>query len=215
MATRGRVIRRVRRGGSWRGRAEAWFDALAGALAIASLLAVGFAAQAAAPQGAAAAVPSTVARVDTARYAGTWYEIARLPNAFQRQCAGDVSATYALRGDGSLAVINRCRRADGSVDEAHGIARAQGGDRSGARLEVSFLPAWLQWLPVGWGDYWIVALDPEYRVSVVSDRKREFLWVLAREPQLEPERYDALLAQLRAEGFAVERLVRTPQPAAR
>lgn len=212
---RGRVSTKLRRGGAWRGRAEAWLDALAGALAIASLLAVGFAAQAAAPPASAPALPSTVARVDTARYAGTWYEIARVPNTFQRQCAGDVSATYAMRGDGSLAVLNRCRRADGSVDEARGIARPQGGDRSGARLEVSFLPAWLQWLPLGWGDYWIVALDPEYRVAAVSDRKREYLWVLAREPQIEAERYETLLAQLRAEGFAVERLVRTSQPTAR
>lgn len=149
--------------------------------------------------------------VDLARYAGTWYEIARLPNVFQRMCADNVTATYVRRDDGAVQVTNRCRRSDGAVEQAVGVARPIRGDASGAKLEVSFLPAWLRWLPVGWGDYWVVSLDEAYSLAAVSDRHRNYLWVLAREPQVSPERYDALLAQLRQAGFAVERLANTPQ----
>src|SRR5512146_1442774 len=64
----------------------------------------------------------TVDRVDLDRYLGDWYEIARFPNRFQRQCVGDVKATYAKRTDGRIDVINRCRTANGVI-EARGVAR--------------------------------------------------------------------------------------------
>jgi apolipoprotein D and lipocalin family protein len=154
---------------------------------------------------------NTVATVDAKRYAGQWFEVARIPNRFQEQCVGDVTALYSPQGDGQVAVTNRCRLADGRVDSVDGLARAVEGDNSGARLEVSFLPAWLRWLPFGWGDYWVVELDPAYRLAVVSDRTGEYLWVLSREPRLRPAAYDALIKRLRARGFAVQRLVRTTQ----
>lgn len=157
---------------------------------------------------------NTVAAVDAKRYAGQWFEIARTPNRFQEQCVGEVTAMYEPRPDGRIAVTNRCRRADGSFDSVAGLARGIEGDVSGARLEVSFLPAWLRWLPLGWGDYWVVELDPAYRLAVVSDRSGEYLWVLAREPRLRPVAYEAVIKRLRARGFPVQRLVRTTQRSA-
>ncbi len=65
----------------------------------------------------------TVGKVDLVRYVGEWFEIARFPNRFQSNCAGDVRANYAMRADGRIDVINRCRRADGSLIEARGVAR--------------------------------------------------------------------------------------------
>jgi apolipoprotein D and lipocalin family protein len=153
----------------------------------------------------------TVPSVDLARYAGTWYEIARLPNVFQRMCADNVTATYVRQPDATVLVTNRCRRSDGVIEQVSGIARPAAPDTSGARLEVSFLPAWLRWLPVGWGDYWVVWLDEAYTLAVVSDRQRSFLWVLSREPQIGAERYDTLIAQLKGSAFPVEQLVKTPQ----
>ena len=58
--------------------------------------------------------------VDLTRYAGKWYEIARLPNRFQRKCTSDTTATYTLRDDGKIAVLNECRTADGRVASVKG-----------------------------------------------------------------------------------------------
>jgi apolipoprotein D and lipocalin family protein len=66
-----------------------------------------------------------VPSVDLNRYAGKWYEIARLPNRFQRDCAGNTTATYTLRPDGKITVLNECRKADGQRKSARGTA--QGG----------------------------------------------------------------------------------------
>src|SRR5690349_11114023 len=61
--------------------------------------------------------------VDLSRYAGKWYEIARLPNRFQRDCDSDTSATYTLRPDGKIGVLNECRKADGRMKSIRGTAK--------------------------------------------------------------------------------------------
>jgi apolipoprotein D and lipocalin family protein len=144
------------------------------------------------------------------RYMGVWYEIAKFPNDFQKKCVGDTSATYSLGDDGRVQVINRCRSADGGADVAEGVARQLGGATS-PKLKVRFAPAILSFIPMVWGDYWVIDLDDKYQLSAVSEPKREYLWILARTPQVEPAEYDALLARLTAQGLDVSRLVRTPQ----
>jgi apolipoprotein D and lipocalin family protein len=157
---------------------------------------------------------SVVPALDPLRYSGTWFEVARVPNGARQRCVGDVTATYGVRPGGSFEVVDRCLRSDGTVDINRGEARPRQGDRTGARLEVNFLPRILRRLPLGWGDQWIVAVDPEYRVAVISDSDRTQLRVLSRVPELDPERLLPMMAALRAQGYAVDRLVRTPQPAA-
>jgi apolipoprotein D and lipocalin family protein len=151
----------------------------------------------------------TVPSLDPARYAGTWHEIARLPNRFQAQCAAEVTATYAPRPDGTIGVTNRCRTANGALDEAEGVAEPQ--DGTNAKLKVTFLPSWLRWLPVGRGDYWVIDLDPDYRWVMVGEPKREFLWVLAREKALPADTLETLLGRAREAGFPVDRVVTGPQ----
>jgi lipocalin/uncharacterized protein YbjT (DUF2867 family)/ligand-binding SRPBCC domain-containing protein len=151
----------------------------------------------------------TVPFVDLDRYLGDWFEIARLPNRFQRACVGDVRATYVRRSDGLLDVVNRCRTAEGET-EARGVARIVD-ERTFARLKVRFAPAWLSWLPMVWGDYWIVGLAPDYSWAVVGDPSRDYLWILARTPRLDDETIAAARALARASGFDVERLGLTPQ----
>jgi len=153
----------------------------------------------------------TVPLVDLNRYAGDWYEIARFPNRFQRQCLGDVRASYARRADGRVDVVNRCRTAEGPI-EARGVARVID-ERTSARLQVRFAPAWLSWLPV-WGDYWIIGLAPDYSWAVVGDPGRNYLWILARTPRLEPDAVAAARQAAHTNGFDVERLVQTPQKGA-
>jgi apolipoprotein D and lipocalin family protein len=186
------------------GRARRWAAAVVVAAA-ATLQATGARAQQPAPA-------RTVPHVDLGRYAGDWFEIARFPNRFQRQCVADVRASYAGRPDGRLDVTNRCRTANGET-EARGIARIVD-ERTFAKLEVRFAPAWLSWLPAVWGDYWIIGLAPDYSWALVGDPGREYLWILARTPHLDDESAGAARAAARANGFDVERLVPTTQAGA-
>ncbi len=148
-----------------------------------------------------------IATLDLPRYMGTWYEVAKFPNRFQGQCTGPASAEYSLQPGGTVRVINRCPLADGKVDRAVGEARRIGPEGS-PTLEVRFAPAWLSWLPFVWGNYWVVDLDAAYQLAVVSEPKREFLWVLSRQPAVEPAVWDALMARLRLQGFDLSRLQR-------
>lgn len=159
----------------------------------------------------ATALP-VVAPVDLQRYAGTWYEQARLPNRFQRDCTGQVSATYEVLPDGRVGVTNRCAKADGSTELAQGVARLVPveGQPGAGRLEVSFAPRWLSWLPMVWGDYWIMQLDADYQVALVGTPDRKFLWVLSRAPQIDAARVQALMDYARNTGFDTATVVRTP-----
>jgi apolipoprotein D and lipocalin family protein len=149
-----------------------------------------------------------VAPVDLKRYAGLWHEQARLPNRFQKRCTGAVSAEYTPLEDGSIEVRNRCILADGSFDESVGSARAVpvAGQPGAGRLEVRFAPEWLGWLPLVWGDYWILKLDRDYQVALVGTPNRQYLWVLSRVPLLDPAALQAELDYARTLGFDVDKV---------
>ncbi|MDX1454588.1 MAG: lipocalin family protein [Gammaproteobacteria bacterium] len=139
--------------------------------------------------------PVPVDAVELDRYLGQWFEIARLPNRFQDDCAGDVTATYDRAAAGRISVLNECRRADGSMNAAEGLARIVP-DSNNTRLEVSFFSI-LGWRPI-WGDYWVLGLDPEYQWAIVGEPSRDYGWILAREPALsdsERQRVDRILAE--------------------
>ena len=154
----------------------------------------------------------TVDSVDLARYVGDWFEVARFPNRFQRTCAGGVKARYAVRADGRIDVANQCLDGNGRVVQAQGVARVVDA-RTSARLQVRFAPAWLSFLPLVWGDYWIIGLADDYSWAVVGSPDRAYLWLLSRTPVLEARHYDAALAAARANGFDIDKLVRTHQQA--
>ncbi len=155
----------------------------------------------------------TISSLDVSRYLGTWYEIAKFPNWFQKKCVSNTQAVYSLRPDGNLKVLNSCKMADGEVSQAEGTAR-QIGPKDSPKLEVRFAPAWLGFLPMVWGDYWVIDLDPQYQVAAVSDPKREYLWVLSRTPELDKKTYDELLARLQSQRFDTHKLELTTQTAA-
>ena len=175
-------------------------------------LALGMHASLAMSSGAATTAPlQTIAALDVPRYMGTWYEIAKYPNWFQKKCISDTRAEYSQQPDGRVQVINRCREQNGEMSEAVGMAR-QIGAADSPKLEVRFAPAWLSFLPMVWGDYWVIDLDPDYQLVAVSEPGREYLWVLARTPEVDAQAYEALLARLAARGFDPGKLERTTQP---
>lgn len=178
------------------------------------LLAVALLAACASPGAPAAAADlpplKTVAQVDLQRYLGTWYEIARMPFGIQdRNCARATSATYSARDDGAIDVLNRCQRADGTVFAAQGLATVVD-PKTNARLEVTFLPQWLRWLPVGRGDYWVIELAPDYSYVMVGEPQRRYLWILARTPTMDVVTLRGIVARLPAHGYDPTRLLPSP-----
>jgi apolipoprotein D and lipocalin family protein len=150
-----------------------------------------------------------VPHVDLPRYAGMWYEIARLPNSFQKKCLSDITATYTLLEDGDIEVVNRCRGVDGTVSEAKGRAKLASPDGPNTKLKVRFAPAFLSFLPFVWGNYWIILLAPDYSYAVIGEPGREYLWILARTPSIEKEKLDSILGQLNGTGYDLSRLLYT------
>lgn len=125
--------------------------------------------------------PVTVNHVDLKKYAGLWYEIARMPNRFQSDCSGNTTARYTLSDDGNIRVVNSCSEIDGGNDSVEGIAKIVD-KKTNAKLKVSFFS--ILGIRPFWGDYWIIGLDDEYRYAVIGTPDRKYGWILSRTPQL-------------------------------
>jgi len=147
----------------------------------------------------------TVPYVDLGRYVGTWYEIATIPQRFQKDCVA-VTATYTLRDDGAIAVLNKCRKKtlDGELKEAKGKAWIVD-KKTNAKLKVRFFWPFK-------GDYWIIELDADYQYAVVGHPGREYLWILCRTPQMEESLYQDLLQRIANKGYDLSLIKRTLQP---
>lgn len=148
----------------------------------------------------------TESSVDLSRYTGKWYEIARYPNGFEEGCEG-VTAEYADLGDGKVSVSNTCHQGtpDGPVEVAKATARIVPGSNN-SKLKVKFAPAWV---PFAEGDYWILHLEQDYSGALIGAPNGKFLWVMGREPQMDPAMYQRITARARELGFATEPLYLT------
>ena len=159
--------------------------------------------------------PRTAPSIELARYLGQWFEIARLPQRHEPEEYTDINATYSLNPDGLVRVDNRALNGQGEAEQSIGEATIVEGSGN-AKLEVSFMPDGLKWVPFTKGDYWILRVDEDYRTALVGTPNRKYLWLLARTPTIEPERRQAFLDTAVQQGFDLDALIYTPQrPAAR
>jgi apolipoprotein D and lipocalin family protein len=149
--------------------------------------------------------PQTASAVRLRDYAGRWFEIARLGAPFERACARDVSAEYRALPDGRIAVTNRCASRRRRVQQVEGVARALP-DSANARLNVSFAPRWLRWLPFAWADYWILDVTPDYSAALVGTPARDSLCLLGRSPDMPQATVERLLARAAAQGYDISAL---------
>ncbi len=155
---------------------------------------------------AAGGEPLQVVRhVDVSRYLGKWYEIATIPQRFQKGCVG-VTAEYSLRKNGDIRVINTCIQGslDGEVRAVRGKARVVD-KNTNAKLKVTFFWPF-------WGAYWIVGLADDYTWAVVGHPSRDYLWILSRTPHMDDALYQELLDLVVAKGYDPARLQKTLQP---
>jgi apolipoprotein D and lipocalin family protein len=148
--------------------------------------------------------PATVAFVDLSKYIGAWYEIARIPNRFEKESAYNITATYGIRNDGKIDVVNRCLLSDGTVSEAKGIARVAD-TATHSKLEVSFVRIF--GLQLFWGDYWIIGLDKEYRYAVIGSPTRKYGWILSRTPSLSKDMLSTIFEILRTQGYDPQKFI--------
>lgn len=179
--------------------------------AVASAVVAGSATTDSPPAGNRPVSPPVVRKLDLQRYSGAWFEQARLPNRFQRECVGNVMARYTPQ-PGGLKVANSCTAADGGAREVEGDGRrvAALGAPEG-QLEVRFAPRWLSWLSMVWADYWVLEIDPDYQVVLVGTPDREYLWLLSRETSLPMAERQRWLAKAAGWGYPIDKVVFTSQ----
>ncbi len=149
----------------------------------------------------------TAPSVDLTRYIGTWYEIARLPMWFQRHCI-DSKASYTILLDNKIGVHNECLTDSGTLDQADGVA-AVVDPTTNARLAVTFDNFFARLVgPSRDGNYWIIDLDPDYRIAMVGTPDRRYLWILSRRPHIDDLTYQRLVAKAEALGFPISELIK-------
>lgn len=140
-----------------------------------------------------------VSNFELERYLGTWYEIARLDHSFERGLE-QVTASYSLRDDGGVKVINRGFDTDkGRWDKAVGKAYLVGEPNLG-QLKVSFFGPF-------YGGYNVIALDEDYQYAMVCGPSLSYLWILARSPDLDADILQTLIAKAKSLGFATDQLI--------
>jgi len=149
-------------------------------------------------------VPAVVPSVDLNRYAGTWYEIARLPFYFERDLK-NTTATYTLREDGRITVLNQGQNINdpGKKKSAKAVAWIPDKNVPG-KLKVQFF-----W-PFS-GDYWILDLDKDYKYALVGDPSYKYLWILSREKKMEETTYNMLLKKAIDNGYDLGPLIKVVQ----
>jgi apolipoprotein D and lipocalin family protein len=146
--------------------------------------------------------------LDLKLLAGSYHEIARIPNEFQKPCQSEVMTTYAVTSGGRLDVFVRCGRVNAVELEVRGVGRLSS---DGDQIEVRFAAPWLSFGRRRWPNYEILAAGPEYGYVVLGDPSRTYLWILSRLPRMPDLAYAHALEVARSRGYDVSHLVRTPQ----
>lgn len=152
--------------------------------------------------------PITVPYVNVQKYIGKWYEIAKLPNWFQKSCDRGTIAEYTINEDGNIFVKNSCFEKDNSLNTTDGLAKIVD-KKTNSKLKVSFVN--ILGIRLFWGDYWILGLGKNYEYSVVGTSSRKYAWILSRTKKLEKQQLYEAIGVLKKNGFDITKLEYTKQ----
>jgi apolipoprotein D and lipocalin family protein len=151
----------------------------------------------------------TVDSVDLQQYLGKWYEIAAIPQSFQKQCVGNTTAVYETAADSLISVVNTCDTASGSPSVANGRAKVVD-TNSNSKLKVTFVN-FFGWQFLLGGDYWILAIGENYSYAIVGAPGRDYAWILSRSPDMANEQILEVNQTLVDQGFDTCKLISTIQ----
>ncbi|KAI6682432.1 hypothetical protein NL676_036313 [Syzygium grande] len=155
-------------------------------------------------------VPSVVKDFDLKRYSGRWYEIAAFPSFFEAKNAVDTRATYTLKEDGTLDVLNE-GWVNGKREYIEGTAYKADPSSNEAKLKVKFsVPPSFPIFAVT-GDYWVLYIDVDYQYAVIGQPSRKYLWIISRKSHIDDKIYNQLVQKAVDEGYDVSKLHKTPQ----
>jgi apolipoprotein D and lipocalin family protein len=140
----------------------------------------------------------TVKQVDLIKYVGLWYEVAKIPNSFQDQCAYGTTAEYRIDEDGDIIVTNSCYDDKDKLDVAKGLAKVVD-KKTNAKLEVSFVS--FLGIRLFWGDYWIIGLDENYQWAVIGTPNRKYGWILSRSSSLSEDTMTEIFSLLKSQNY--------------
>ncbi|KAL3744203.1 hypothetical protein ACJRO7_013458 [Eucalyptus globulus] len=154
--------------------------------------------------------PTVVKGLDLKRYAGRWYEIASLPTFFLPKEGEDTRATYTLKEDGTLDVLNESW-VKGKRIFIKGNAYKADPKSDEAKLKLKFfVPPFFPIFPLD-GDYWVLYLDADYQYAIVGEPSRTSLFILSRQSHIDDKIYNQLVQKAVDEGYDVSKLRKTPQ----
>lgn len=148
---------------------------------------------------------------DLRKYAGLWYEYARLPNGYQVDCTGEVTVDYDLQEDGTLEARFSC--ANSQCEILNAVAEMRPSRRfdpqDPAKLEIRFSSDWLSAPSSVWRDHWILYVDPDYQHAMIGTPDRRCLWMLGRSRIPDRMALQQMLRYAAQLGFRVNRVLRT------
>lgn len=142
--------------------------------------------------------------VDLPRFMGDWYVIASIPTSIERGAHNAVES-YHLDADGSIATTFTFRKESFAGELERHCPRGFVRDtRSNAVWGMQFL-----W-PIK-ADYRIVHVSPDYQRTIIGREKRDYVWIMARTPQLSAADWQDLRDRVAREGYDLTQLVLVPQ----
>jgi lipocalin len=147
---------------------------------------------------------STVKELDLNRYLGTWYEIARYPNSFEKNLIG-VTATYSLKADGKIKVLNQgyLKTMDGKHKVALGKAKRPNINEPG-KFKVSFFLFF-------YADYYVLELDSvHYNWALIGSSSPKYVWILCRDPFMPADTYNTIVNKMKERGYDTKKLIKVP-----
>lgn len=142
----------------------------------------------------------TVDFVDLNKYLGQWYEVASIPQFFQKACVANTTAVYSIdKEDGLIVVMNSCGTEDGSRKIAEGRAKVED-TKTNSKLKVTFVKLF-DWIFSFGGNYWVLDVDSGYNVALVGDPTRDYAWILSRTPSMTAAQWIDAEKTYKAQGY--------------
>lgn len=142
---------------------------------------------------------TTVENVDLNKYIGMWYEVASIPQSFQKKCVANTTAVYSYAENGLIKVDNTCETASGEREGSEGRAKVED-QVINSKLKVTFVKI-LDWVFLFGGNYWIIDLADDYSYALIGDPTAKYAWLLSRTPSVTDDLFLLVEKKFKSQGY--------------